>query len=201
MIFDAEIVPLLQSAPGIRPVAVLDEMLRRHPDLSRNVRRTLERRIRDWRALHGKERDVVFRQVHEPGRLGLSDFTEMDSLGVTVAGEALEHRLYHFRLACSGFEHAHVILGGESYVALAEGLQNALWALGGAPREHRSDSLSAAFRNLEREVRDDLTTRYEALCVHYGMQPTRNNSDCLDTGLQLRRPLSWWLRDGLHGVT
>ncbi len=174
-IFDAEIVPLLQSAPAIRPVAVLDEMLRRHPDLSRNVRRTLERRIRDWRALHGKERDVVFRQVHEPGRLGLSDFTEMDSLGVTVAGVALEHRLYHFRLACSGFEHAHVILGGESYVALAEGLQNALWALGGAPREHRSDSLSAAFRNLEREVHEDLTTRYEALCVHYGMQPTRNN--------------------------
>ena len=174
-IFDAEIVPLLQSAPDIRPVAVLDEMLRRHPDLPGNVRRTLERRIRDWRALHGAERDVMFRQVHQPGRLGLSDFTEMDSLGITVAGVALDHRLYHFRLACSGFEHAHVILGGESYVALAEGLQNALWALGGAPREHRSDSLSAAYRNLEREARDDLTTRYEALCAHYGMQPTRNN--------------------------
>ena len=137
-IFDTEIVPLLQSAPGIRPIAVLDEMLRRHPDLPGNVRRTLERRIRDWRALHGKERDVVFRQVHEPGRLGLSDFTEMDSLGITVTGVTLAHRLYHFRLACSGFEHAHVILGGESYVALAEGLQNAIWALGGAPREHRS---------------------------------------------------------------
>jgi hypothetical protein len=122
-IFDAEIVPLLQSAPGIRPVAVFDEMLRRHPDLPGSVRRTLERRIRNWRAQHGEERDVMFRQVHEPGRLGLSDFTEMDSLGVTVAGVALDHRLYHFRLACSGFEHAHVILGGESYVALAEGLQ------------------------------------------------------------------------------
>ena len=117
----------------------------------------------------------MFRQVHEPGRLGLSDFTEMDGLGVTVVGVALEHRLYHFRLACSGFEHAHVILGGESYVALAEGLQNAIWALGGVPREHRSDSLSAAFRNLEAEAREDLTTRYEALCAHYGMQPTRNN--------------------------
>src|ERR1700758_2748400 len=174
-IFDAEIVPLLQSAPGIRAVAIFDEMLRRHPDLSRNVRRTLERRIREWRALHGEERDVMFRQVHEPGRLGLSDFTEMDSLGVSVAGIALDHRLYHFRLACSGFEHAHVILGGESYVALAEGLQNALWALGGAPREHRSDSLSAAFRNLDRDAREDLTQRYEALCAHYGMQPTRNN--------------------------
>jgi hypothetical protein len=107
--------------------------------------------------------------------MGLSDFTDMADLGVTIASEPLDHRLYHFRLVYSGFEHAHVILGGESYVALAEGLQNALWALGGAPREHRSDSLSAAFRNLDREAREDLTRRYDALCSHYGMLPTRNN--------------------------
>jgi hypothetical protein len=99
----------------------------------------------------------------------------MGDLGVRVAGQALDHRLYHFRLIWSGFEHAHVILGGESYVALAEGLQNALWALGGAPAEHRSDSLSAAFRNLDAQARADLTTRYDALCQHYGMIPTRNN--------------------------
>ena len=174
-IFEAEVVPLLKEAPGLRPVAVFEEMMRRHPHLSASVRRTLERRIRHWRAVHGAERDVIFRQVHEPGRLGLSDFTDMSDAGVSVAGIALDHRLYHFRLACSGFEHAHVILGGESYVALAEGLQNALWALGGAPREHRSDSLSAAFRNLDQQAQDDLTTRYDALCAHYGMQPTRNN--------------------------
>lgn len=77
-----------------------------------------------------------------------------------------EAGVLHFRLACSGFEHAHVILGGESYVALAEGLQNALWSLGGAPREHRGDSLSAAFRNLNAAPRDDLTSRYDALCAH-----------------------------------
>ncbi|MEW5882590.1 MAG: IS21 family transposase, partial [Pseudomonadota bacterium] len=174
-VFDAEVVPLLQAAAGVRPIAILEELLRRHPELSRRVRRTLERRIRAWRAVHGAERDVIFRQVHEPGRLGLSDFTEMGEFAVTVAGVPLEHRLYQFRLAYSGFEHAHVILGGESFVALAEGLQNALWALGGAPREHRSDSLSAAFRNLQRAARDDLTTRYEALCAHYRMQPSRNN--------------------------
>jgi transposase InsO family protein len=174
-IFDSEVVPLLKAAPGVRPIAVLEEMMRRHPELTRSVRRTLERRIRTWRAQHGQEHDVVFRQVHEPGRMGLSDFTEMDSLGVTVGGVPLDHRLYHFRLACSGFEHAHVILGGESYVALAEGLQNALWALGGVPREHRSDSLSAAFRNLDSQAREDLTSRYDALCAHYGMQPSRNN--------------------------
>jgi hypothetical protein len=143
--------------------------------LASGARRTLERRIRSWRARHGADQEVIFRQVHEPGRMGLSDFTDMADLGVTIATEPLDHRLYHFRLVYSGFEHAHVILGGESYVALAEGLQNALWTLGGAPREHRSDSLSAAFRNLDREAREDLTRRYDALCAHYGMDPTRNN--------------------------
>ena len=100
----------------------------------------------------------------------------MGKLAVSIGGAMLNHRLYHFRMAYSGFEHCHVVLGGESYVALAEGLQNALWALGGAPREHRSDSLSAAFRNLDRDARADLTRRYDALCAHYGMLPSRNNT-------------------------
>lgn len=173
--FDAEVVPMLKATPELRAVAIFEEMRRRHPDLSPGARRTLERRIRSWRAKHGADQEVIFRQVHEPGRMGLSDFTDMAELGVTIASEPLDHRLYHFRLVYSGFEHAHVILGGESYVALAEGLQNALWALGGAPREHRSDSLSAAFRNLDREAREDLTRRYDALCAHYGMLPTRSN--------------------------
>jgi hypothetical protein len=110
-----------------------------------------------------------------PGQQGLSDFTDASELGVTVGGTPLEHRLYHFRLAFSGGEYARVVLGGESFVALAEGLQNALWALGGAPCEHRSDSLSAAFRNLTRDAAEDLTRRYEELSAHYGMTPTRNN--------------------------
>jgi len=174
-IFAAEIVPMLQAAPGLRSVAIFEEMLRRHPDLGMGIRRTLERRIRAWRALYGQEQEVIFRQIHKPGDLGLSDFTDMSNLGITVAREPLEHRLYHFRLAYSGFEHAHVVLGGESFVALAAGLQNALWSLGGAPREHRTDSLSAAFHNLDREARNDLSARYEDLCAHYRMTPTRNN--------------------------
>ena len=175
LIFDAEIVPLLEAAPGLRAIAVYEEMRRRHPDLPASVRRTLERRVRNWRALHGPEREVIFRQNHEPGRMGLSDFTDMAGLVVTIAGVVLDHRLYHFRLIWSGFEHAHVILGGESYVALAEGLQNALWSAGGAPHQHRSDSLSAAFRNLDADAKSDLTRRYDALCAHYRMRPTRNN--------------------------
>jgi hypothetical protein len=57
----------------------------------------------------GPEQDVIFRQEHEPGRFGLSDFTDTSVLGITVAGVVLGHRLYHFRLAFSGFEHAHVV--------------------------------------------------------------------------------------------
>jgi len=180
--WNAAIVPLLEAMPGLRPITVFDEMRRRHPEFCEAWRRTLERRMRLWQALHGPGRDVIFRQEHPPGQQGLSDFTDAAELGVAIAGVPLDHRLYHFRLAFSGWEHVGVVLGGESFIALAEGLQNALWALGGAPAEHRSDSLSAAFRNpgsspgqaLERAAAD-LTERYEALCAHYGMTPTRNN--------------------------
>jgi len=123
-ISDTEVLPLLKSSPGLRPVAIFEELLRRYPDLSAGIRRTLERRIRAWRAKHGPEQEVIFRQTHVPGKMGLSDFTDMRKHGVSVAGQPLEHRLYHFRLACSGFEHAHFSLGGESYVALAEGLRD-----------------------------------------------------------------------------
>jgi transposase InsO family protein len=175
-VWDSEVVPLLKDAPGLRPVAIFEELCRRHPDLSAGTRRTLERRIRGWRAVNGRDREVIFRQEHPPGRMALSDFTEVADLCVTIAGQNLDCRLYHFRLPFSGFEHAHVVLGGESFVALAEGLQNALWALGGVPEQHRTDSLSAAFRNLSAEAKEDLTTRYEAFCAYYGMTPTRNNA-------------------------
>src|SRR4051794_4207287 len=175
-VWDSEVVPLLKSTPGLRPIAIFDEIRRRHSELGPGIRRTLERRIRTWRALHGAEQTVIFRQEHPPGRLGLSDFTDMGGRGVSIAGAPLDHRLYHFRLAFSGWEHAHVVLGGESFVALAEGLQNALWALGRAPLQHRSDSLSAAFRNLDDDTRQDQTRRYEALCAHlrHGADPQQS---------------------------
>jgi hypothetical protein len=129
-------VVIVTGAPGIRTVGVLAEMRRRHPELNPTIRRTLERRITTWRAEHGPEQEVMFRQEHEPGRMGLSDFTDTSELKITVARQPLEHRLYHFRLAFSGFSYAHVVLGGESFVALAEGLQNALWALGASRLAH-----------------------------------------------------------------
>ena len=63
-VWDAEIVPILIAAPGLRAIAVLAEIRRRHPEISPGIRRTLERRIRTWRALAGPEQDVMFRQEH-----------------------------------------------------------------------------------------------------------------------------------------
>jgi hypothetical protein len=88
----------------------------------------------------------------------LSDFNDASELGVTLSGQIFPRRLYHFVLAHSQWEYACLVERGESFSALAEGLQNALWLIGGAPREHRTDSLSAAFKNLCEE--EDFTRGY-----------------------------------------
>src|SRR3954454_3545129 len=87
-VWDSEVVPLLKSTPGLRPIAIFDEIRRRHSELGPGIRRTLERRIRTWRALHGAEQTVIFRQEHPPGRLGLSDFTDMGGRGVSIGTAA-----------------------------------------------------------------------------------------------------------------
>jgi hypothetical protein len=147
---------------------------RREPGrFAESVLRTLQRRMRQWRAEHGAEREIYFAQEHPPGRLGLSDFTVADELGVFIAGAVFAHRLYQFTFAHSGWRHARVVLGGESFQALTTGLQDALWMAGGVPEEHRTDSLSAAFNNLAEQ--EELTRRYEDLCEHYGVRASRNN--------------------------
>ena len=173
-VWDAEVVPLLQADAALNAVTLLEELQRRHPGAyGAGVLRTLQRRIRQWRAVHGAEREVFFAQEHPPGRLGLSDFTIADDLDVEIGGAPFEHRLYQFALAHSGWRHASVITGGESFLALSTGLQGALWRLGGVPEEHRTDSLSAAFNNLAEQ--QELTQRYEDLCRHYGMRASRCN--------------------------
>lgn len=173
-VWESEVIPMLQSAPALMAVTVLEELQRRHPErFDDAVLRTLQRRVRQWRAQHGGEREIFFAQEHPPGRLGLSDFTVADELGVNVAGLALPHRLYQFAFAHSGWRHACIVLGGESFQALTAGLQEALWMAGGVPEEHRTDSLSAAFNNLAEQ--DELTARYRELCAHYGLRASRNN--------------------------
>ena len=173
-IWETEVVPMLDSAPTLMAVTVLEELQRRHPEcFGESVLRTLQRRVRQWRAENGAEREIFFAQEHPPGRLGLSDFTVADELCVSIAGLKFDHRLYQFAFAHSGWRHACVVLGGESFQALTSGLQNALWMAGGVPEEHRTDSLSAAFNNLAEQ--EELTTRYRELCAHYGVRASRNN--------------------------
>ena len=173
-VWDTEVVPLLKSAPKLMAVTLLRKLQNDHPDrFADGMLRTLQRHIRQWRALEGPPKEVFFPQVYAPGHRGLSDFTSMAELLITIAGAAFVHILYHFVLAFSRWEHAEVVEGGESFEALSRGLQNALWQAGGAPQEHRSDSLSAAFKNLAEE--DDFTVRYTSLLDHYGMSATRNN--------------------------
>jgi hypothetical protein len=173
-VWDAEVVPLLEGAPKLMAVTLLRKLQDDHPDrFPDGVLRTLQRHIRRWRALEGPPKDVFFPQEHAPGHRGLSDFTAMGELRVTIANAPFAHLLYHFVLAFSRWEHVEVVEGGESFEALSQGLQNALWQVGGAPQEHRSDSLSAAFKNLAEE--EDFTARYTGLLDHYGMAGTRNN--------------------------
>ena len=173
-VWEAEVVPLLEADPMLNGVTLLEELQRRHPAQYRPaVLRTLQRRLRQWRALHGAEREVYFAQEHPPGRLGLSDFTVADSLGVEIADTPFPHRLYQFALSHSGWRHVEVVEGGESFLALSSGLQTSLWRLGGVPEEHRTDSLSAAFNNLAEA--EELTRRYDGLCKHYGMRASRCN--------------------------
>jgi hypothetical protein len=128
---------MLKTMPGIMAVTIFETLQEEFsPDaVPDTVRRTLERRVADWQALNGADKEVFFPQRHEPGQQAQSDFTVADALGVTIGGEPFPHRLYHFRLVYSGWEHAHVILGGESFSAVAEGMQDALWKLGGTTVE------------------------------------------------------------------
>ncbi|MDN5939940.1 MAG: IS21 family transposase [Salinisphaera sp.] len=175
-VWESELVPELEGDPGLQALTLLEWLQERHPgQYPDKLLRTLQRRVKDWRARHGPDKEVMFPQVHGPGLRGLSDFTHLKGVTVTIAGEALAHRLYHLRLAYSGWCHVRVVLGGESYTALAEGLTESLERLGGVPAEHRTDSLSAAFKNLDAAAQADITERYQALCRHYGMGASRNN--------------------------
>ena len=173
-VWDSEVVPLLQREPKLMAITLLRKLQDDHPDhFPDGMLRTLQRHIRQWRALEGPPKEVFFPQEHAPGHRGLSDFTAMAELRITLADVPFAHILYHFVLAFSHWEHVEVVEGGESFEALSKGLQNALWQAGGAPQEHRTDSLSAAFKNLAAE--EDFTVRYTALLAHYGVAGTRNN--------------------------
>jgi transposase InsO family protein len=173
-VWDTELVPLLKANPELLPTTLLEFLCDYYPgQYDDKILRTLQRRVKAWKAKHGPDKEVMFRQIKVPGRLGLSDFTVLKGVTITILGQVFQHLLYHYRLAFSGWRYAKVVCGGESFAALSTGLQAALWRSGGVPLEHRTDSLSAAFNNLAEK--EQLTARYGELCRHYGLKATRNN--------------------------
>ena len=163
-----ELVDQLRLNPGLQAKTLFDDLQRRYPGRFPDVQlRCLQRRIKQWRAREGPPKEVFFAQNHEPGRLAESDFTHMGTLGVTIAGEPFDHLVYHFVLTYSNWE-AGTVCFSESFESLSEGLQNALWELGGVPRRHRTDRLTAAV-NTDPEP-EMFTRRYQALMAHYGLE-------------------------------
>jgi len=170
-----EIESLLDRDGGLEAKTVFEEIQRRHPDrFAVGQLRTLQRRFRDWRVVHGPEQEVFFPQVYIPGEQCQSDFTEMNSVEVTIAGQGLRHLIYHFVLPYSNWEQVRIAYS-ENFEALSEGLQEALWKLGAVPRVHRSDNLSAATHELIRTRGRGFTERYLELLGHYGMEPSKNH--------------------------
>lgn len=174
-VWASEIEPLLvaDTKGELQAQTVLEELIARYPDkFQAGQVRTLQRRFRDWRALHGPEREVYFEQEHPPGREGSVDFTDGRELGVTIAGVAYVHLLFVFRLAFSGWMWATVAFS-ETFEALVAGIQGALWELGGSPSQLRSDNLSAATHELKKSGGRAFNQRYAAVLEHYGIKPVR----------------------------
>jgi transposase len=163
----------LERSPGLQGRTLLallqDRYPGRYPD---GLLRTVQRRVKHWRATSGPAKEVFFAQVHEPGRLGASDFTHLSGLGITIQGRPFAHLAYHFVLTYSNWEYVRVCLS-ESFASLSEGLQGALQALGGVPRRHRTDRMSMAVH--QDGNAEAFTQRYRALLAHYGMQGEATN--------------------------
>jgi len=167
----------LEENPGLEAKTLFEWLQRECPGgYSDGQLRTLQRRIKQWRALEGPAKEVYFTQTHRPGRLCESDFTDMSSLGISIQGGRFEHLMYHFVLTYSNWETGSVCFS-ESFESLSTGMQNALWELGGVPGNHRTDKLSAAVQRLDKEGKEEFTRRYQALLRHYGL-----NGEKIQTG-------------------
>src|SRR6516164_5031452 len=165
---------LLEAEPTLQAKTLLEWLQRQYADRDWSPqRRTLERRVRQWKAQHGPAKEVFFSQVHEPGRLGSSDFTHGDSLGVTIQGQAFPHLWFHFVLTYSNWEHVSLCFS-ESFASLSDGWQNAVWELGAVPERHRTDRLTLAVHHDGNA--EEFTARYQALMRHYAVTPEATNA-------------------------
>lgn len=168
-----EVEAMLEAAPGLEAKTIFERLLERpEASFTEGQLRTLQRKIRRWRAQHGPHKEVMFPQQHRPGEYGQSDFTSMNDLGITIGGEPFDHLLYHFVLPYSRWETGMVCFS-ESYESLISGFQRAVGELGRVPGKHRTDNLSAATHDLS-DGRRAFNERYLGAMAHYGVEADRN---------------------------
>lgn len=163
---------LLSLDPGLQAKTLMQMLIDQDESFDWGHLRTLQRRVRNWRALNGTEQDVKFRQIHVPGKQSQSDWTHCEKLNVTINGAAFPHMLFHFMLPYSRWETAYISLS-ESYDNLVAGYAKAIAELGAVPEEHRTDNLTAAVTS--HGSRTVFTARWQHVMDHYGVRPSRNN--------------------------
>jgi len=168
-----DIKSMLEINPGLEAKTVFEVLQRKNPGKFADGKlRTLQRRIKNWRTVEGPPKEVFFSQIHRPGELGQSDFTHMNKLGVIIRGVPFDHMIYHFVLTYSNWE-TGTICFSESFESLSQGLQNALWELGGVPEKHRTDCLTTAVNKADHP--EEFTRRYQDLVEHYGTTACKTN--------------------------
>src|SRR5262245_709906 len=105
-VWAADIEPLLVADEDgkLEAKTIFEELMRRHPKTFESGQlRTLQRRVRLWRAERGPVKEVFFPQDHAPGKMASIDFTHGTELGVTIAGVLFAHLFFELVLACSGW--------------------------------------------------------------------------------------------------
>lgn len=168
-----EVEAMLEVAPGLEAKTIFERLRERgETSFTDGQLRTLQRKVRRWRGLHGPRKEVMFPQQHRPGEYGQSDFTSMNDLEITIGGEPFEHLLYHFVLPYSRWETGMVCFT-ESFESLIGGFQRAVSELGRVPHKHRTDNLSAATHDLK-DGRRGFNERYLGAMAHYGVEADRN---------------------------
>ena len=161
---------MLEEAPELEARTLFDHLMGLKPEAhTAGQMRTLQRRIRQWRAQRGPEREVFFPQAHRPGEAMQTDFTHATVLGVTICGEPFEHQLCHSVLPFSNWEWA-TVCHSESMAALRRGVQSTLFRLGRVPEFHQTDNSTAATHDL-RTGKRGFNEEYLAMMAHLGLKP------------------------------
>jgi transposase len=171
----AELETMLETDSGLQSQTLMQWLIDQYPEqqFRWGHMRTLQRRIRKWRALKGPDQEVKFPQRHIPGKQSQSDWTHCDELGVKIDGQSFSHMLFHFMLPYSRWETAFVS-HSESFESLTMGYMKAVAELGAVAEEHRTDNLTAAVTN--HGGQHVFNERWTAFLNHYGVIPSKNNA-------------------------